>query len=137
MFGAATEATVVLGAYTSLTDYYRSYITVGIYLLAAFVMVAAILGAGKLIRPNRPQPDKYIAYEAGSDPIGTFGQSNVRYYIFALLFVIFDVEAMFVFPWAMEVDSLGWFGFGAMSMFILVLLLGLFYDWRKGLLKWT
>ncbi len=129
-------ATSVL-AYTSLTDYYRSYITVAVYTLVAFGMVAAMLGAGRLIRPKRPQPEKYLVYEAGSDPVGVFGQSNVRYYIFALLFVIFDVEAMYVFPWAVDVDGFGWYGFVALAVFMVVLLLGLLYDWRKGLLKWA
>lgn len=137
MSGAGPDANLVLAAYGSLSDYYRGYVTVAIYLLTALVMVVGLLWLTKVIRPNRPQPEKYIAYEAGSDPIGSFGQSNVRYYIFALLFVIFDVEAMFVFPWAIEVDALGWYGFWAMGLFIVVLLLGLVYDWRKGLLKWT
>ena len=124
-------------AYVSLSDYYRSYVTVAVYTLVAFGMVGAMLGAGRLIRPHRPQPQKYLVYEAGSDPVGVFGQSNVRYYIFALLFVIFDVEAIFVFPWAVKVDAFGWYGFGALAVFMVVLLLGLFYDWRKGLLKWA
>ncbi|MFN8015709.1 MAG: NADH-quinone oxidoreductase subunit A [Acidimicrobiia bacterium] len=120
-----------------MTQYYRDYLAVAIFLLAAVVMCVAILGAGKLIRPNRPQDQKYIVYESGSDPIGSLGQSNIRYYIFALLFVIFDVEAVFVFPWAINVNGLGVFGFWAMAAFLIVLLIGLAYDWRKGLLQWA
>ena len=78
-----------------------------------------------------------MTYEAGSDPVGGWGQSNVRYYVYALLFVIFDVEAVFIFPWAVNVDPLGWFGLVEMTVFVLVLLLGLAYVWRKGLLKWA
>ena len=66
-----------------------------------------------------------------------FGQANVRYYVYALLFVIFDVEAVFIFPWAIQVDELGWYGLIEMTVFVLVLLLGLAYVWVKGLLKWA
>jgi NADH-quinone oxidoreductase subunit A len=62
---------------------------------------------------------------------------NVRYYVYALLFVIFDVEAVFIFPWAVNVEGLGWFGLVEMGAFVAVLLLGLAYVWRKGLLRWA
>lgn len=120
-----------------MTEYYRNYLAVAIFLFAAIAMCVGILAIGKLIRPVRPQGEKYIVYESGSDPIGGFGQSHIRYYIFALLFVIFDVEAVFVFPWAIDVNGLGAFGFWAMFVFLIVLLVGLAYDWRKGLLKWA
>ncbi len=81
---------------------------------------------------------KYITNESGVDPVGLgWSQSQVRYYIFALLFVLFDVEAVFIFPWAVGADSLGWFGIVEMTVFVAVLLLGLAYVWRKGLLKWA
>ena len=60
----------------------------------------------RLLRPKLPQDEKYITYESGSDPLPLFGQANVRYYVYALLFVIFDVEAVFIFPWAIEADPL-------------------------------
>lgn len=125
-----------LASTSPMTEYYRNYIAVAIFILAAGAMVAGMLGLGRLLRPNRPQPQKYISYESGSDPINSTGQSNIRYYIFALLFVIFDVEAVFIFPWALNVESFGSYGFVAMSIFLIVLLIGLAYDWRKGLLKW-
>ena len=84
-----------------------------------------------------PQHDKYITYESGSDPLPLFGQANVRYYVYALLFVIFDVEAVFIFPWAVDAEALSWFGLWEMTVFVAVLLLGLAYVWRKGLLKWA
>lgn len=120
-----------------MTEYYRNYLAVVIFLLAAVGMCVGILLAGRLLRPNRAQDEKYIVYESGSDPIGGFGQSHIRYYIFALLFVIFDVEAVFVFPWAINVNGLGAFGFWSMAVFLIVLLVGLAYDWRKGLLQWA
>jgi NADH-quinone oxidoreductase subunit A len=120
-----------------VTEYYRQYFAVAVFVVAAFGMVGAMLGAARLLRPKVPQDEKYITYESGSDPLPLFGQANVRYYIYALLFVIFDVEAVFIFPWAIDVDALGWFGLIEMTIFISILLLGLAYVWRKGLLKWA
>jgi NADH-quinone oxidoreductase subunit A len=120
-----------------VTDFYRQYLAVAVFAVAAFVMVGAMLGIARILRSTHPEDEKYITYESGSDPLPLFGQANVRYYIYALLFVIFDVEAVFIFPWAIGVDSLGWFGLVEMTIFIAVLLVGLAYVWRKGLLKWA
>lgn len=131
-----------------MTEYYREYLAVAVLIGAGLLMVGGMLGLGRLIRPARPQPEKYITYEAGSDPVGGWGQSNVRYYVYALLFVMFDVEAVFVFPWAVNLDDtkvaglgtlpgLGWFGFVEMTVFVLILTLGLVYAWRKGALRWV
>ena len=120
-----------------MTEYYQQYLAVAALILAGMVMVGAMLGLGKLVRPSRPQPDKYVTYEAGSDPVGGFGQSNVRYYVYALLFVMFDVEAVFIFPWAVRVDQLGVTTTVSMIVFIVVLALGLVYAWRKGVLRWA
>src|SRR5438309_6127601 len=120
-----------------MSDFLRSYLTVLIFGGAAVVMVGAMLGVGRLLRPSRPQPQKYVNYESGVDPVGTgWSQSHVRYYIYALLFVMFDVEAVFVFPWAVRLESLGVFGLVEMVIFILILALGLLYAWRKGVLRW-
>ncbi|MBI2169727.1 MAG: NADH-quinone oxidoreductase subunit A [Actinobacteria bacterium] len=100
-------------------------------------MFGLMLGLARLVRPTRPQLDKYVTYESGSDPIGGWGQANVRYYIYALLFVMFDVEAVFIFPWALRVDSLGVFGLVEVGIFIVILALGLLYAWRKGVLRWV
>jgi NADH-quinone oxidoreductase subunit A len=120
-----------------VTDFYRQYLAVAVFVVAAFVMVGAMLGIARLLRSVNPQDEKYVTYESGADPLPLFGQANVRYYIYALLFVIFDVEAVFIFPWAIDVDGLGWFGLVEMTIFISVLLVGLAYVWRKGLLKWA
>ena len=120
-----------------MTEFYREYLAVAVLMMAAIGMVAAMLGVGRLVRPSRPQDEKYISYEAGSDPVGTFGQSNVRYYVYALLFVMFDVEAVFIFPWAVRLESLGTFGLIEMIVFIVILALGLVYAWRKGVLRWA
>ena len=120
-----------------MTEFYREYLAVGVFVFAAFLMVGAMLTVARLLRPTLPQQEKYVTYESGSDPLPLFGQANVRYYVYALLFVIFDVEAVFIFPWAVNVEPLGWFGIVEVTVFVLVLLLGLAYVWRKGLLRWA
>jgi NADH-quinone oxidoreductase subunit A len=122
---------------SAVTEFYREYLAVALLIVAAMLMVGAMLGLGRLVRPDRPQPEKYITYEAGSDPVGGWGQSNVRYYVYALLFVIFDVEAVFIFPWAVNLESLGVFGLVEMIAFIAILAFGLVYAWRKGVLRWA
>ena len=103
----------------------------------ACALVGAFVGLSALIRPARKQDQKYLTYESGVDPVGTgWTQSNIRYYIFALLFVMFDVEAVFIFPWATRLEQYGLFGLVEMAIFIFILLLGLLYAWRKGVLKW-
>lgn len=121
-----------------MSGFLRSYLTVFIFGVAAVLMVGAMLGVGSLLRPTRPQPQKYINYESGVDPVGTgWSQSQIRYYVFALLFVMFDVEAVFIFPWAVKVDALAVFGLVEMLIFIFILTLGLVYAWRKGVLRWV
>ena len=120
-----------------VTEFYRQYFAVAVLFGAALLMVGAMLAVGRLIRPTRPQSEKYLTYEAGSDPVGGWGQSNVRYYVYALLFVIFDVEAVFIFPWAVNLEALGVFGLVEMIAFIVILALGLVYAWRKGVLRWA
>ena len=121
-----------------MSDYLRSYLTVAVFAGAAVVMVAAMLGVGSLLRPKRPQPEKYLTYESGVDPVGTgWSQSQIRYYIFALLFVMFDVEAVFIFPWATRLEAYEVFGLVEMAIFIVILALGLLYAWRKGVLRWV
>jgi NADH-quinone oxidoreductase subunit A len=125
------------------SDFLRQYLTVFIFGGLALLMIGLMLGAGSLLRPssNRTgefQEQKKLGYESGVDPVGQgWTQTQIRYYVFALLFVLFDVEAVFIFPWAIGADSLAWFGLIEMTIFVAVLLLGLAYVWRKGLLKWA
>jgi NADH-quinone oxidoreductase subunit A len=120
-----------------VSEFYRNYLAVAVFIGAALLMVGAMLGVGRLLRPARPRSEKLLPYEAGSDAVLGFGQSNVRYYVYALLFVMFDVEAVFIFPWAVRLESLGAFGLIEMIVFIGVLALGLLYAWRKGVLRWA
>lgn len=121
-----------------MSEFLRSYLTVVVFGAAAIALVLASLGAGALLRPRRPQTGKYLTYESGVDPVGSeWSQSQIRYYFFALLFVMFDVEALFIFPWAMRLEAYGLFGLVEMGIFIVILALGLVYAWRKGVLKWV
>jgi NADH-quinone oxidoreductase subunit A len=121
-----------------LSDFLRSYLTVGIFVGLSVALFGLLLLISWALRPNRPQEGKYKSYESGVDPVGNmWSQSQVRYYIFALLFVMFDVEAVFIFPWATRLEAYGYFGLIEMFVFIFVLVLGLVYAWRKGVLKWA
>jgi len=101
-------------------------------------MAGLMLGLARILRPQRPTAQKLMAYESGVDPVGgDWAQSQIRYYIFAVLFVMFDVEAVFIFPWATRLEVYGGFGLVEMAIFIFILLLGLFYAWRKGVLRWV
>ena len=124
-----------------MTEYYRQYLAVAVLIGAGIAMVGGMLGLGRLVRPTRPQPQKYVTYESGSDPVGGWGQSNVRYYVYALLFVMFDVEAVFIFPWAVNLEQLtdahGVQSLVSMIVFIVILPLGRVYAWRKGVRRWA
>jgi NADH-quinone oxidoreductase subunit A len=121
-----------------MSDYLGSFLVVAIVGFSAVVLVSLLLSISALIRPKRPQPQKYLTYESGVDPVGDgWSQSQIRYYIFALLFVMFDVEAVFIFPWAVRLESFGVFGLIEMLVFIAILALGLLYAWRKGVLRWV
>ena len=120
-----------------MSQFLRSYLTVVWFGLAAFLIASLLLGLSALLRPNRPTREKLMAYESGVDPVGEgWSQSQSRYYVFALLFVIFDVEAVFIFPWATQLERYAGFGLVEMGVFVAVLLLGLVYAWRKGVLRW-
>jgi NADH-quinone oxidoreductase subunit A len=120
------------------SDFLRQYLTVAIFAGVGVLLAVGLLGLGKLLRPTRPQEQKYLTYESGVDAVGGgWSQSQIRYYIFALLFVLFDVEAVFIFPWATRLEVYGWFGLVEMAIFILILALGLLYAWRKKVLRWA
>jgi NADH-quinone oxidoreductase subunit A len=122
----------------AVSGFLRSYLTVLIFAGAAGLLVGAILGLSRLLQPRRPTRDKLMNYESGVDPTGQgWSQSQIRYYVFALLFVMFDVEAVFIFPWAVQVDALAAFGLVEMVVFVLILAMGLAYAWRKGVLRWV
>lgn len=121
-----------------MSEFLRDYLTVVWFAAIALVLASLLLGLSALLRPNKPSADKSLAYESGVNPVGDgWSQSQVRYYIFALLFVVFDVEAVFIFPWATRLEAYAGFGLVEMGIFVFVLLLGLVYAWRKGVLRWV
>ncbi len=125
-----------------LNQYYGDYVTVLIFIAIGAILVGAAVGVSKLIAPSNPGGLKDVAYESGIEPIGGgWNQSHIRYYIFALLFLIFDVEAVFIFPWAIQLETFqaagqGLFALIEMFIFIGILLMGLIYAIRKGVLTW-
>lgn len=117
--------------------YFGQYITIGIFAVVGVGLVFGTLALSRLLRPNVPSAEKYTTYESGIDPIGSgWAQSNVRYYVFALLFVVFDVEAVFLFPWAIVFERLGTQAFVEMVIFIGILALALLYAIKKKVLEW-
>ena len=120
-----------------MTGYFQDYITVAVFAGFGVLLVMVALGASALLRPRNPTATKAQTYECGIDPVGSgWSQTHVRYYIFALLFLIFDVEAVFIFPWAVKLEALGVFALVEMIVFIFILLAGLIYAVRKGVLSW-
>ena len=120
------------------TTYYGSYGVVLAVLIAGAGLVAVAFGAARLVAPHHPSVSKLTTYECGIDPVGEgWSQSQVRYYIYGFLFVIFDVESVFLFPWARIFTSLGYQAVVEMAVFILILAVGLLYAWRKGVLRWV
>lgn len=120
-----------------MSPYFEQYITVGVFAALGVVLVAALLGLAAVLRPTNPTKAKRLIYECGVDPVGSgWSQTYIRYYVFGLLFVIFDVEAVFIFPWAIQAESLGMFGLVAIVLFMLTLIEGLVYAVKKGVLKW-
>ena len=113
------------------------YLAVLIFLLFGAVFVIANLFIGSLIRPTVIQEAKYTPYECGEESEGYLWQQfNPRFYIVALIFILFEVEVLFMYPWGILFKRLGWFGFVEMMIFLLILLLGLAYAWAKGDLEW-
>src|SRR3954451_4525758 len=120
-----------------VSEFLRAYLLVAVFGAAAVLVVGTVLGLGSFIRPHNPTRQKLLTCESGVDPTGSgFLQSNVRFYVFALLFVMFDVEAVFIFPWALGLEDYDVFGLVEMIIFIVILALGLVYAWRKGVLRW-
>ena len=125
-----------------MDDYFSQYGLIAIFVCLAIFVPASMLILSRLlgllkIRPSKFNDVKFEAYECGVQQIGKrWGQFNFRYYTFALLFLVFDVETIFLFPWALKFNQLGLFAFIEMTIFILILLVGYIYAWKKGALQW-
>ena len=121
-----------------LNIYQNNYLIVAIFLGLGILLPIVALFFGKLLRPNKPNEVKYSTYESGIEPFSDSRvQFHVRYYIFALMFVIFDVETVFLYPWAVAYEKLGIFALIEMLIFVVMLVIGLIYAWKKKVLKWN
>ena len=123
-----------------MSGYFGGYAMIALTLAVGVLFVAAAFGANRLLRPSRPTEQKLSSYECGLDGAGTgWAQTHIRYYVFAFLYVVFAVEAVFLFPWATVFARPG-FGVQAlveMLVFVAFLAVGLLYAWRRKVLEWT
>ena len=121
-----------------MAAYLDDYTAVGVIILAGMVLAMGMLGLNRLMRPRVAAREKQLTYESGVDPVGAgWAQSTVRYYVYAFLYVIFAVDAVFLFPWAVVLEDIGRAAAIEMGIFIGILVVGLVYAWRKGVLSWT
>ena len=117
---------------------YRDFGTVFLFIIIGAVLLTAALLLAKILSPSRPSKNKLSTYECGEAAEGSaWVQFNIRYYVIALIFIIFDVEVLFLFPWAVVYKDLGWLAFIEMAIFLLILIVGLVYVWKKGDLDWV
>ena len=113
------------------------FLPVVIFLLLGTVVGVGMLVFSRLVSPRRPYPEKLTTYESGITPFMDAHQKfSIRYYLIAMLFLIFDIEAVFLYPWAVAYNKIGLYGLLEMVIFVIILLVGYFYAWRKGALEW-
>jgi NADH-quinone oxidoreductase subunit A len=118
--------------------YGSNWVVVGLMTIAAFSMGMLLLNLNKIIAPAKPSPVKSAPYESGVPDVAPVKPSYTpRFYVVAMLFVIFDIESIFVYPWAVVFDNLGLYGFIEMLSFIGLLFIGYVYAWKKGALEWV
>lgn len=116
----------------------QNYVPIFLFIALVAIAIPATLLVAKLIRPNNPEKSKLLPYECGIDPVDNArGRYTVRFYIVAILFVVFDVETIFLFPWAVQFRALGLFGLAEMLVFLVILVVGYVWIWKKGALEWV
>jgi len=135
---AATVRIYSIDGGDRVENYANNYVVVAVFIVLGILLPVVALTAGRLLRPNKPTELKQTTYESGNEPVGE-GQVrfNIRYYLFALMFVIFDVETVFLYPWAVAYNKLGLFVLVEMLIFAGMLFIGLLYAWKKKVLKWN
>ena len=120
-----------------LTDFLRDYLSIIIFLFIALGLSVGFIVLNFLFSPKKPDPEKLSAYECGFEAFGDSRMEfDVRFYLVAILFIIFDLEIAFLFPWAISLGNLGPLGFWSMMVFLLILTVGFVYEWKKGALDW-
>ena len=114
------------------------YLPIVVFLGISIVLVTAFLVAPMIVAPSNPDPEKLSAYECGFNAFDDARMKfDVRFYLVAILFIIFDLEVAFLFPWILSFDAIGWFGFGSVLLFLGILTIGFIYEWKKGALEWN
>ncbi len=120
-----------------MQDLLLQYLPVAIFIAISVVIGLALFLSAVVIAPKKPDPEKNSAYECGFDPFDDARMKfDVRFYLVSILFIIFDLEVAFLFPWAITLGDIGLFGFWSMMAFLAVLTIGFIYEWRKGALEW-
>ena len=120
-----------------LTDFLRDYLSIIIFLFIAMGLSVGFILLNLLFSPKNPDPEKLSAYECGFEAFGDSRMEfDVRFYLVAILFIIFDLEIAFLFPWAISLKNLGPLGFWSMMIFLLILTVGFVYEWKEGALDW-
>ena len=115
----------------------ENYVPILIFMTVAVAIGVVAIGAGSVLGPHKPNKEKLSPYECGFEAFEQVRMRfDVRYYLVAILFIVFDLEIAFLFPWAVVLDEIGMFGFLAMAVFLLVLVVGFVYEWMKGALEW-
>ena len=120
-----------------LLEFLKDYLPIILFLFIALVLSAGFIVVNFLFSPNNPDPEKLSAYECGFEPFNDSRMEfDVRFYLVAILFIIFDLEIAFLFPWAISLGKIGIFGFVSMMIFLFILTIGFIYEWKKGALDW-
>jgi NADH-quinone oxidoreductase subunit A len=115
----------------------EQYLPILLFIGLGLIVGLVLLSLGTLVSPNRPDPEKLSPYECGFEAFEDARMKfDVRYYLVAILFILFDLEIAFLFPWAVVLQEIGFFGFAAMMVFLGVLVVGFVYEWKKGALEW-
>ena len=119
------------------SDFLQDYLSIILFLIIALGLSAAFIVINFILSPKKPDPEKLSAYECGFEPFNDSRMEfDVRFYLVAILFIIFDLEIAFLFPWAISLGNIGLFGFCSMMIFLFILTVGFIYEWKKGALDW-
>tara|TARA_B110000014_G_C19815613_1_gene423316 strand:+ start:136 stop:501 length:366 start_codon:yes stop_codon:yes gene_type:complete len=120
-----------------MSDLLIEYLPILFFLFIAFSIAFAMMISSFILGKNNPDNEKLSSYECGFEAFDDArGRFDVRFYLVAILFIIFDLEVAFLFPWAISLNSIGYFGFWSMIVFLIILTIGFIYEWKKGALEW-
>ena len=120
-----------------LAEFLKDYLPIILFLIIALGLSLAFVSINYIAAPSKPDPEKLSAYECGFEPFNDSRMEfDVSFYLFSILFIIFDLEIAFLFPWAISLGQIGIYGFCSMMLFLFILTVGFIYEWKKGALDW-